>query len=132
MHPIPSFLFRLSIELRGRTQPFQPYKFGRLLKGLQFAISQRPKRSEDSMTRRSVEETKRFHLFLYKRDLEYLERRFGSGASSTNRLGVGTACREIIHARVKALRAKETDRLNQIITQAVDEDDEEEEFEDAQ
>ena len=84
------------------------------------------------MTRRSVEETKRFHLFLYKRDLEYLERRFGSGASSTNRLGVGTACREIIHARVKALRAKETDRLNQIITQAVDKDDEEEEFEDAQ
>jgi len=69
------------------------------------------------MTRRSVEETKRFHLFLYKRDLEYLERRFGSGASSSNRLGVGTACREIIHARVKALRAKENERLNLLVNE---------------
>ena len=66
------------------------------------------------MTRRSIEETKRFHLFLYKRDLEYLERRFGNGAASSNRLGVGTACREIIHARVKQLRTKEMERLNQI------------------
>ena len=78
------------------------------------------------MTRRSVEETKRFHLFLYKRDLEYLERRFGSGAASLNRLGVGTACREIIHARVKALRAKEDERLNKLIAEV-----EEEELEDA-
>jgi len=80
------------------------------------------------MTRRSVEETKRFHLFLYKRDLEYLERRFGSGASSSNRLGVGAACREIIHARVKALRAKETERLNQMLQpQVLEEEDEGEE-----
>lgn len=67
------------------------------------------------MTRRSVEETKRFHLFLYKRDLEYLERRFGQGAATANRLGVGTACREIIHARVKQLRAKEHERLSSLV-----------------
>jgi len=75
------------------------------------------------MTRRSIEETKRFHLFLYKRDLEYLERRFGNGAAASNRLGVGTACREIIHARVKALRVKENERLSNYINQ-----DEEEEY----
>jgi len=65
------------------------------------------------MTRRTVEETRRFHLVLYKRDLEYLERRFGNGADS--KLGVGTACREIIHARIKKLRAKEEARLNRLI-----------------
>ena len=84
------------------------------------------------MTRRSVEETKRFHLFLYKRDLEYLERRFGNGASSSSRLGVGTACREIIHARVKALRAKENERLSTIINQREDSEEnteDEEEYE---
>jgi len=66
------------------------------------------------MTRRSVEATRRFHLFLYESDLEYLERRFGSGAPSSNRIGVGTACREIIHDRVKKLRARETERLTNI------------------
>lgn len=80
------------------------------------------------MTRRSVEETKRFHLFLYKRDLEYLERRFGNGASSTNRLGVGTACREIIHDRVKKLRAKENERLSALVSQMQAEDEDEEEY----
>lgn len=68
------------------------------------------------MTRRSVEPTRRFHLFLYKRDLDYLERRFGAGAPSSQRLGVGTACREIIHDRVKKLRARENERLNAIST----------------
>jgi hypothetical protein len=67
------------------------------------------------MTRRSVEETRRFHLHLYKSDLEYLERRFGLGAASASRLGVGTACREIIHDRVKKLRAREVERLNQMM-----------------
>lgn len=66
------------------------------------------------MTRRSVEPTRRFHLFLYKRDLDYLERRFGAGAASAQRLGVGTACREIIHNRVKQLRARENERLTAI------------------
>jgi hypothetical protein len=83
---------------------------------------------ERVMTRRSVEETKRFHLFLYKRDLEYLERRFGNGASSTNRLGVGTACREIIHDRVKKLRAKENERLSALVSQMQAEDEDEEEY----
>lgn len=81
------------------------------------------------MTRRSVQETRRFHLFLYKSDLDYLERRFGIGAPAASRLGVGTACREIIHHRVKQLRAKENARLNHIV-QAVEiselEEDEEE------
>ena len=67
------------------------------------------------MTRRSIEETRRFHLFLYQSDLEYLERRFGAGAPSASRLGVGTACREIIHARVKALKAKEAERFTQLM-----------------
>lgn len=67
------------------------------------------------MTRRSIQETRRFHLFLYRADLEYLERRFGIGAPSSHRLGVGTACREIIHDRVKKLRAKENERLSQIV-----------------
>lgn len=82
------------------------------------------------MTRRSIQETKRFHLFLYKSDLEYLERRFGSGAPSAHRLGVGTACREIIHERVKKLRAKENERLGNIIQTAayVMEDDDEDDF----
>jgi hypothetical protein len=75
----------------------------------------------NAMTRRSVEETKRFHLFLYKRDLEYLERRFGNGAASSNRLGVGTACREIIHDRVKKLRAKENERLSNLVSQVEEE-----------
>lgn len=84
------------------------------------------------MTRRSVEPTKRFHLFLYKRDLDYLERRFGMGAATANRLGVGTACREIIHDRVKKLQARENERLNEIEAaelakaQAFDDADEEE------
>lgn len=68
------------------------------------------------MTKRTIQETRRFHLFLYKGDLEYLERRFGTGAPSTHRLGVGTACREIIHDRVKKLRAKETERLNKSLS----------------
>lgn len=72
------------------------------------------------MTRRSVEPTRRFHLFLYKRDLDYLERRFGAGAATQNRLGVGTACREIIHHRVKQLRAREDARLNAITQQQYD------------
>lgn len=77
------------------------------------------------MTRRTVEPTRRFHLFLYERDIEYLERRFGYGAPSSQRLGVSTACREIIHARVKALRARENDRLNAINdADAMQEDDE--------
>lgn len=74
------------------------------------------------MTRRSIEETKRFHLFLYKRDLEYLERRFGNGAASSNRLGVGTACREIIHDRVKKLRARESERLSELVMQREEEE----------
>jgi hypothetical protein len=78
------------------------------------------------MTRRSVQETRRFHLFLYKGDLDYLERRFGTGAPSTNRLGVGTACREIIHERVKKLRAKENERLSQAVTSLPSEEEEEE------
>ena len=80
------------------------------------------------MTRRSIQETRRFHLFLYKADLEYLERRFGAGAPSTHRLGVGTACREIIHDRVKKLRAKESERLNSIIRQPVEIIDYDDEF----
>lgn len=80
------------------------------------------------MTRRSIQETRRFHLFLYKSDLEYLERRFGTGAPSTHRLGVGTACREIIHDRVKKLRAKENERLNKTLSyMAVDTGEEDEE-----
>jgi hypothetical protein len=67
------------------------------------------------MTKRSVEDTRRFHLFLYSSDLEYLERRFGGGAPSVGRLGVGTACREIIHNQVKRLRAKEQARLERIV-----------------
>jgi hypothetical protein len=58
-------------------------------------------------------------LFLYKSDLEYLERRFGLGAPSTHRLGVGTACREIIHERVKKLRAKESERENERLSSIV-------------
>ena len=76
------------------------------------------------MTRRTVEPTRRFHLFLYDRDLEYLERRFGGGAPSDSRLGVGTACREIIHDRVKRLRAKENERLTDIINQRRKEEEE--------
>lgn len=75
------------------------------------------------MTRRSIKETRRFHLFLYRSDLEYLERRFGVGAPSASRLGVGTACREIIHDRVKRLKAREAERLNQLVSQ-VSRDDE--------
>jgi len=76
------------------------------------------------MTRRTIEPTRRFHLFLYDRDLEYLERRFGGGAPSDSRLGVGTACREIIHDRVKRLRAKENERLTDIINQRRKEEEE--------
>jgi hypothetical protein len=65
------------------------------------------------MTKRSVEETRRFHLFLYQSDLEYLERRFGAG--SLSKLGVGTACREIIHNQIKKLRARENERYNKIM-----------------
>lgn len=79
---------------------------------------------ESMMTRRSVEPTRRFHLFLYERDIEYLERRFGYGAPSSQRLGVSTACREIIHARVKALRARENERLNAITIAQEDDEDE--------
>lgn len=78
------------------------------------------------MTRRTIEETRRFHLFLYKSDLDYLERRFGSSAGRAHRLGLGVACREIIHERVKRLRARENERLDNIIAQQ-----EEEEYEDA-
>jgi len=67
------------------------------------------------VARRTIEPTRRFHLFLYERDLEYLERRFGGGTTSSNRLGVGTACREIIHDRIKRLRAKENERLSNLI-----------------
>ena len=66
------------------------------------------------MTRRSIEETKRFHLFLYRSDLEYLERRFGAGAPSASRLGTGTACREIIHNQIKKMKAKEAERYNRL------------------
>jgi hypothetical protein len=69
------------------------------------------------MTRKTIEETERFHVFLYKRDLDYLRRRFGNGASSDSRLGVSTACREIIRARVKKLRAIENARLSQLLNQ---------------
>lgn len=65
------------------------------------------------MTKRSVEETRRFHLFLYQSDLEYLERRFGAGSFS--KLGVGTACREIIHNQVKKLRAREHERFTRTV-----------------
>ena len=78
------------------------------------------------MTRRSIEETQRFHLFLYKRDLEYLERRFGAGALSSNKMGVGTACREIIHDRVKKLRARENEKLSNLINQRREQEEEEE------
>jgi hypothetical protein len=53
---------------------------------------------------------------LYQSDLEFLERRFGAGAASVSRLGVGTACREIIHDRVKKLRARELEKLDQMLT----------------
>ena len=79
------------------------------------------------MTKRLIQDTRRFHLFLYRADLEYLERRFGSGAPSAYKLGVGTACREIIHERVKRLRAKENERLSHIINTMPQED---EDFED--
>lgn len=82
------------------------------------------------MTKRSIQDTRRFHLLLYRSDLDYLERRFGIGAPSTHRLGVGTACREIIHERVKKLRAKENARLNQAVQ--VVEYDLDEELEDAE
>lgn len=77
------------------------------------------------MTRRTVEPTRRFHLFLYKRDLDYLERRFGQGAASAQRLGVGTACREIIHDRVKKLQARENERLTTMtrVTYAFDDNE---------
>lgn len=84
------------------------------------------------MTRRSVQETRRFHLFLYKSDLDYLERRFGFGAPAANRLGVGTACREIIHHRVKQLRAKENARLNNMVQTVEVEFDDDDELEDAE
>lgn len=85
------------------------------------------------MTRRTVEPTRRFHLFLYKRDLDYLERRFGQGAASAQRLGVGTACREIIHDRVKKLQARENERLTTMtrVTYAFDDDNEDEDTSDA-
>ena len=72
-------------------------------------------RTKTKMTKRSIEDTKRFHLFLYTSDLEYLERRFGGGAPSVNRLGVGVACREIIHQHIKRFRAKERARLQRIV-----------------
>lgn len=80
------------------------------------------------MTRRTIQETRRFHLFLYKSDLDYLERRFGSGAPSTHRLGVGTACREIIHERVKKLRAKENERLGKMVYEVDETYEDEEDF----
>jgi hypothetical protein len=66
------------------------------------------------MVRKSLIPKSRYHLWLYDDDLEFLERRLGNRAPTAYRLGVGAACREIIHAKVKQLRHREMLRRDAI------------------
>ena len=52
------------------------------------------------------------HIEIYESDWEFLENNFGNG--SVSRVGVGPTIREIVHQKVKWLRAKQIERLDQL------------------
>lgn len=56
------------------------------------------------MTRRHSLPTRTFHSLLYAEDLDFLEARFGINGDRP--IGTGTAIREIVHKRVRELKAK--------------------------
>jgi hypothetical protein len=56
------------------------------------------------MTRRHEKPTSRRHIQIFDEDWEFLEANMGPESASP--LGVGTAIRMIVHAKVQGLRAK--------------------------
>jgi hypothetical protein len=52
------------------------------------------------------------HIDLYKSDWEFIESHFGR--SSSSRFGAARFVREVVHLKVKALRAKEIEALDGI------------------
>lgn len=70
------------------------------------------------VNRSSILPTEKVNFFPYSEDLAYLRQKYGSGAPSSQRMGYGPAMREIIHAAVKKLRARERERIDAIFSQA--------------
>jgi hypothetical protein len=56
------------------------------------------------MSKRAELPQSRRHILVFDEDWDFLERAFGIG--SPNRFGVGPAIRQIIHAKVKDMKAK--------------------------
>jgi hypothetical protein len=56
------------------------------------------------MSKRSPLPQDRHHVMVYDEDWEYLQRHYGP--ASANKIGVGPAIKEVIHAYVKNLKAK--------------------------
>lgn len=66
------------------------------------------------MTRRSLLPQSRRHIFVYDEDWSWLSDNFGILAlNPRNRVGVSFAIREIIHRRVRELRAQQEQQLDQ-------------------
>jgi hypothetical protein len=76
------------------------------------------------MSRQSTLPTERFHFFAYSSDLEWLRKRFGNEAPSSNQYGVGPAIREIVHSAVNKARARE----RRAIDEAIQRQDKEQEY----
>jgi hypothetical protein len=68
------------------------------------------------MSRQSTLPTERFHFFAYSSDLDWLRKRFGNEAPSSNQYGVGPAIREIVHSAVNKARAKERRQIDETLT----------------
>lgn len=59
------------------------------------------------MTRRAAKPQRPRHVPILDEDWEWLEKAYGAGADSSNRIGAGPAIRGIVNIFVKAQKAKE-------------------------
>lgn len=57
------------------------------------------------MSKRAERPQSRRHILVFDEDWEYLDKLYGP--QGLKRIGVGPAIRQIIHAKVKALKARE-------------------------
>ena len=62
--------------------------------------------------KRLAEPVKARHIEIYESDWDFLEANFGNG--SISRVGIGPTIREIVHQKVKWLRAKQIGRLDEL------------------
>ncbi len=64
------------------------------------------------MSKRHILPASRRHLEIYDEDWDFLVENFGRHTAGA--LGPGPAIRNIVHAKVKALRAKQISRLDEL------------------